>query len=1187
MPPRSRGGAAPGCATLALLAFFQLACGARLRAAPAPAPVQASSPVAAEAPAPSPVEVEVPSGKGRVEGPYRVAQASANEQLDNFEGVYRIRQKKQVRYLDAYESLVDDSRPGLEVITRPLAAAGTKDAVDRTQVWVVTAEGGDAYSVMQASSGRFLDALTGHTKSWKTSWSCICRPARSEETYLGQKWFIQRNPAVTSQLEVRLMQASSMRFLDAYLKKGFDFQAMTEQEKFIVGPNGTYIDDAQYWVLERVQKRQKALEPGKYVVQQKATGRQLDARSQDKPGPTTVTTREIEFSETQHFIFRRLLGMVYSITQESSGRLLGAKPNQSPDQNGTVMTRGLTKDSAQRWMLVRQGYDEFVLIHIASGRVLDAYVNPDAAMASKHGADYRAYSARQTLAGVDGNVSSQVWRIRHIAVAPAMDGIYRLSSLGRSLEQGTSEMPGAFAAATSDDTPGQLWELKRLEGETYQIAKSGPTPTYLSALIGPTFAASINIAAEWGFCSAMVPGVDSPSTYWYAKHVQGDRFKFRQQETGRFLSSIIAANTEPAVVSKGMTPKSAISTYQPDQALVNRVVTEEESLSPNQAWDVVKVGERCPVKLPYCPAFYECGTMDNWCSETLTCGLGPGGACLGKNAITGETHKCTFDHTCVCSPKTQCAGSCGQEDDGCGGFVVCGLHGRCPQVNLVTGERHRCEMAAAALAVPAPAPAPAPAPSTTCTCAPRVCQTGLGCTMEDDGCGGQVCCTAAPPAPAPLAAPALAPAPAPTVLAPMPAPAPPAAPAVPVCAPKETCDAGAECGFQPDGCGAMVKCGAIGGGYCSVAPMLTCSAQHRCVCEPRTCAGRCGSIPDGCGGTLTCGCGVGEFCAVGKSVCVQMPYLPVQAPGPAPAMMVVGLPVEELHMRPILAKVDGAMVTEMEWDADTSQSIRVDILTPLGMTEEVQVPITSEILNRRLPAWDHTMFPMAAPGPAAPGPSAPGPAAPVAAVSVVAAPPPAVAKPGIHDVSLEPVFAKLREKFPGALVTELKLETDKVQRMLDHVKFNLLTAEGLTWQVSFSPNGEILHMVLDTDSEQPTLTVGEVYAKAPAPPKLEPLTPGNELGQQLWNDLVHKQGLQDLVPLDPVQLPVLAPADIPAGPPTPMQPAPSSTDADPKLGNRLWKRLMTRKTQDDFDLGHHGKPQAAAVAPGPSAVMAL
>ena len=201
-------------------------------------------------------------------------------------------------------------------------------------------------------------------------------------------------------------------------------------------------------------------------------------------------------------------------------------------------------------MLVRQGYDEFVLIHIASGRVLDAYVNPDAAMASKHGADYRAYTARQTLAGVDGNVSSQVWRIRHIAVAPAMDGIYRFSSLGRSLEQGTSEMPGAFAAATSDDAPGQLWELKRLEGETYQIAKSGPTRTYLSALIGPTFAASINIAAEWGFCSAMVPGVDSPSTYWYAKHVQGDRFKFRQQETGRFLSSIIAANTEPAVVSK-------------------------------------------------------------------------------------------------------------------------------------------------------------------------------------------------------------------------------------------------------------------------------------------------------------------------------------------------------------------------------------------------------------------------------------------------------------------------------------------------------------------------------------------------------------------------------------------------------------------------------------------------------------
>jgi hypothetical protein len=89
-----------------------------------------------------------------------------------------------------------------------------------------------------------------------------------------------------------------------------------------------------------------------------------------------------------------------------------------------------------------------------------------------------------------------------------------------------------------------------------------------------------------------------------------------------------------------------------------------------------------------------CGTMQDGCGGTLSCGCPPGQVCNGGGAC------CTPD-AFACTGQT-----CGTASDGCGGWVTCG-------------------------------------PACPCLTPAQACQ-GLQCGFASDGCGGQVSCGSCP-----------------------------------------------------------------------------------------------------------------------------------------------------------------------------------------------------------------------------------------------------------------------------------------------------------------------------------------------------------------------------------------------------------------------------------------------------------
>jgi len=144
-----------------------------------------------------------------------------------------------------------------------------------------------------------------------------------------------------------------------------DYQAKTEP--VLAG------DEHQMWTLVRMSDRPIPLHDGVYITYQKSTDRQLDAYT-EKSKDTLCVTRNTDFSTDQHYIVRRVRGEVYTLTQKSSGLTVGAHP-APPDHslNYTVVTRDFQGDDSQEWLFIRQSYDEFVLIHVPSGRIMDAY----------------------------------------------------------------------------------------------------------------------------------------------------------------------------------------------------------------------------------------------------------------------------------------------------------------------------------------------------------------------------------------------------------------------------------------------------------------------------------------------------------------------------------------------------------------------------------------------------------------------------------------------------------------------------------------------------------------------------------------------------------------------------------------------------------------------------------------------
>mmetsp|Transcript_75361 Transcript_75361/g.245087 ORF Transcript_75361/g.245087 Transcript_75361/m.245087 type:complete len:972 (+) Transcript_75361:136-3051(+) len=836
-------------------------------------------------------------GRHSSDGLLSVGALSASQQgMDHtYDGVYRLRQKNTERYLDAYEQAFflngATPRPGYEVITRPAGFVPVSDGMDHTQFWLIEEDLSNTYSLMQYTSGRFLQALQEASEKWQHDRIAVVRDVNMSEHNTDQRWFIHKNPNSSSQVEVRLMDATNRFYLDSHQSGAQDFQVMLRD----------YEDsNSQVWVLEKVYSSPVSLMDGLYMIQQVATDRKLDAYEPGK-ADTFCVTRPVEFHDTQKWIIRHARGEVYSIQQSASGQLLGADPNGSAADfsvNYTVVSRPWQGDNAQKWLFLRVSFDEFVLLHVPSGRLMDAYTYNETTVAGKfYHRDFRVHTAAPTLKGLDGNISSQIWKIRKLASFPSIDGVYRMKqrSSGRYLESMTGAVPTYAVTGTAKEGKSQLWDIRGVEGDVYRISEVGDAADQL--VLGATDGA---IAPPHNYTAFVNPlfVLGTPSAklqQWYAVSQGDGAFSFRHGGSFRFLD---ANENEQDGWS---------------------AVTHDWNGGDSQVWELERVADRCLEMLHVCPAFFECGSQDDWCGGKIACGPTPDGSCAKNNDITGKQYRCNEDHACTCDPKTECEGDCGEEDDGCGGQIMCGLYGKChPKFsNKLTGEPANCTAvskfitlsAAPAASAPAPAPAPAARPAIVsvtlsyCGCIPRVnCDAPLAsggpapapapalasaspwCEEVDDGCGGILkcgMCDYVPPDPPGGMVPQ-APAPA-FVFAPAPVPAP-----APLCMSKQKCDEGLECGEQPDGCGGNITCGNHSGA-CLDPPKLTCTEAQTCVCTPLECIGRCGIVPDGCGNHIPCRCGLAnELCDEDQQTCVHVPQPPPPAwlfepkPGPSP-----------------------------------------------------------------------------------------------------------------------------------------------------------------------------------------------------------------------------------------------------------------------------------------------------------------
>jgi len=681
-----------------------------------------------------------------------------------YEGVYRLQQKSSGQFLDAFEGVKYEGRSPYAAVTRTLQNAPVRDLLDKTQTWMLTRASSlpASYTLMHYTSGRFLTATEQGSNEWQSNWTCTTAFASTSEYDQSQIWHIQIVNGTASRPDVRIVQASSQRALSASLVFMEDYQAKTEP--VLAG------DEHQMWTLVRMSDRPIPLHDGVYTIYQKSTDRQLDAYT-EKSKDTLCVTRNTDFSTDQHYIVRRVRGEVYTLTQKSSGLTVGAHP-APPDHslNYTVVTRDFQGDDSQEWLFIRQSYDEFVLIHVPSGRIMDAY---ESNVSSR---DYRVFTTAPSLGSWDGNITSQVWRFMKIGIMPTIDGMYRLmqKSSARFLDSSISSSQNGpvkdLVTSPRQESSSQTWEIQGLGQNTIEVKHQG-SGSYL------TIVPALTSGQQSNYSMALADYTPGWNQMWFPIWIDSFSYNIRHLRTGMYLDA-----------------------YQ-DNAHGWRSMLRPWSGEDSQVWILTKQAPRCVQKLS-CPIVFECGQYPDTCGGTSICGpQGQNGICAQVNEISGVAHSCTADFRCECVPRSECTkpGTCGSEDDGCGGRVMCGSAGICSQQNPVTGELYRCNVDDNQ--VRTSAIQGVDWKNGTCECVPKPqCSMGMDdeCRIENDGCGGQLRCGACP-------SPGLAPAPAPASLYASPFAAPFPGP----CAARSVCDVGMECGYQPDGCGGFISCGGI------------------------------------------------------------------------------------------------------------------------------------------------------------------------------------------------------------------------------------------------------------------------------------------------------------------------------------------------------------------------------------------
>jgi len=230
-------------------------------------------------------------------------------------------------------------------------------------------------------------------------------------------------PQVLQEGIYTIQQKSSGRLVDAWESDGKDFSVVTREDQS---------NDTQRWILTPV--------AGIYTIQQKSNGRFMDAW-QSEGKDFSVVTREDQSNDTQRWVVNYLDGNTYTIQQVSSGRFVDAW--QSEEKDFSVVTRDDQDNDTQRWILLPLGSNSYAILQKSSTRSVDAWES-----------DGKDFSVVTRTAQIN---DTQRWILTPVA------GIYTIQqkSNGRFMDAWQSEGKD-FSVVTRDDQDNdtQRWVVK-------------------------------------------------------------------------------------------------------------------------------------------------------------------------------------------------------------------------------------------------------------------------------------------------------------------------------------------------------------------------------------------------------------------------------------------------------------------------------------------------------------------------------------------------------------------------------------------------------------------------------------------------------------------------------------------------------------------------------------------------------
>ena len=247
------------------------------------------------------------------------------------QGVYKIRQMRNLRFADAYQNGKDD----FAMVTRA-------DQNNGTQRWRWTPLGAGDFTIRQESSGQFVDAYQN-----SNDFGMVTRPRQNNDT---QRWTLRpKNGNIYT-----IQQESNQRYVDAHENSGKDHRMVTRMEQR---------HDSQRWLIAPELS-------GEYTIRQASRGRFMDAY-QTEENDFTMVTRSAQNNDSQRWILTPLGNNRYTIQQKSSNRFVDAY--ETSDMDFRMVTRCAQYNDSQQWIIIPLGGNLCTICQASTGRFADAH----------------------------------------------------------------------------------------------------------------------------------------------------------------------------------------------------------------------------------------------------------------------------------------------------------------------------------------------------------------------------------------------------------------------------------------------------------------------------------------------------------------------------------------------------------------------------------------------------------------------------------------------------------------------------------------------------------------------------------------------------------------------------------------------------------------------------------------------